>query len=726
MQVDTTRLQSAWRHFRQLVLRLRPKQETAGESGLPGRAAAHCRAAFGHLRGLTNGAAGGANRALRGHLPAVLALGLGLIITGVAFFTTLGYYADQAQQEFERPAARYTAVVSQSIDRYLEVVSSIGAFMAAAKEIDRWEFFALGEKSLPRFPGLQALEWVPRVTAKQRKRYESRAEKDGLYGFRISERDTLGNRVAARPRDEYFPVYYVEPFESNQAILGFDLGSTPEGLKALQSARDSGQMIATRQVAWALGTDIQAAVLSILPIYRADTEPDTVEKRRKALAGFVLGVVRIGDMIEATLRDLSSTDALDIYIYDRAAPDGERLIYYHPSPLQRQLSEPLPEADVLSGLRRVTDYQVAGRQWTIVIKPVDEYFGGKFNLVPWGVVAVGLLLTAMLLQYLMSSTNRTRIIEQSVAERTAELLRANEALEREITERTRSENERMGLERELAQIQKMESLGVLAGGVAHEINTPVQYVGENLAFLKESFTELGQVFNRFRKVVETAEPTGEIGKLIDEANRAAESADLEFLREEIPNSIEHSLEGVSRISEIVKAIREFSHPDAKEKTAVDINHQIETTITVARNQLKHVAEVVTELDPALPQVPCMPGEMNQVFLNLLVNAAHALEDMGGDTMGEIAVKTAAQKDHVEIRIADTGPGIPEDIRAKIFDPFFTTKEPGKGTGQGLAISHSIITKKHGGSIAVESEVGKGTTFIIRLPLKQSGATQAAA
>ncbi len=726
MQVDTTRLQTAWRHITQLVLRLRPRQEIPGASGLPGRAAVHCRALFRHLRSLASKTVGGANRALRGHLPAVLALGLGLLITGVAFFTTLGYYADQSQQEFDRPAARYTAVVSQSIDRYLEVVSSIGAFMAAAKEIDRWEFFALGEKSLPRFPGLQALEWVPRVTAKQRKRYEKRAEKDGLYGFRISERDTLGNRVAARPRDEYFPVYYVEPFENNQAILGFDLGSTSEGLKALQSARDSGQMIATRQVAWALGTDIQAAVLSILPIYRAETEPATLAERRDALAGFVLGVVRIGDMIEATLRDLSSTDALDIYIYDQAAPDGERLIYYHPSPLQRQLSEPLPESEVMSGLKRVTDYDVAGRQWTIVIKPVDEYFGGNINLVPWAVVAVGLLLTAMLLQYLMSSTNRTRIIEQSVAQRTAELLRANEALEREITERTRSENERMGLERELAQIQKMESLGVLAGGVAHEINTPVQYVGENLAFLKESFTELAQVFQRFRKVAETAEPTGEMKKLIDEANRAAETADLEFLREEIPTSIEHSLEGVARISEIVKAIREFSHPDAKEKSAVDINRQIETTITVARNQLKHVADVVTELDPALPQVPCMPGELNQVFLNLLVNAAHALEETGDGTMGRITVTTAALEDQVEIRIADTGPGIPENIRDKIFDPFFTTKEPGKGTGQGLAISHSIVTKKHGGSISVESEAGQGTTFIIKLPLKESGASQAAA
>ncbi len=666
-----------------------------------------------------------ANTALHGHLPAALVLFLGVGISGAGFITTRNYYEDSARQEFERPAAQHTTVVSQAIDRYLEVVSSMGAFMSAAKNIDRWEFFALSEKSLPRFPGLHALKWVPRVSFEQRKAYEKKAEADGLYGFRINERDALGNRLPAGKREEYFPIYFVEPFEGNQAVLGFDLGAHPEGRKMLRLARDSGQMIATRQVEIAAGTASQTAFLTVLPIY-GEAEPETVADRRTALKGFVLGVVGIGNMIEATLRDLASPDALDIYIYDVAAEGEDRLIYYHPSALRRKRPSPMPEAQVLSGLHRITDYDVAGRQWTIVIKPVPGYFGDAFNAMPWGVTALGLLLTLLLLQYLISSTNRTRIVERSVAERTAELVQANEALEREFTERARAEQERVGLERELAQIQKMESLGVLAGGIAHEINTPVQYVGENLAFLSESFNELGQTLARFQTVVDAAGAGGLLEHEVTQAKLASEEVDVDYLRREIPASIVQSLEGVERISEIVRAIREFSHPDAKEKTAVDINHTIATTLTVARNQLKHVAEVVTNFDPTLPQVPIFAGELNQVFLNLFVNAAHAIEEAAKGGLGKITVSTRAVDDEVEIRIADTGTGIPDELREKIFDPFFTTKEPGKGTGQGLAISHSIIQKKHGGSIAVESKVGEGTTFVIRLPITESGSSQAAA
>jgi signal transduction histidine kinase len=161
-------------------------------------------------------------------------------------------------------------------------------------------------------------------------------------------------------------------------------------------------------------------------------------------------------------------------------------------------------------------------------------------------------------------------------------------------------------------------------------------------------------------------------------------------------------------------------------TAIDINHAIATTLTVAQNQIKYVADVETDLDPSLPPVSCLPGELNQVILNLLVNAAHAIEETASDRKGRITLTTRNLGDRIEIRIGDTGPGISEAIRKKIFDPFFTTKDPGKGTGQGLAISHTIITKKHGGTINVESEPGKGATFIIRLPLEAPDSSPATA
>lgn len=302
---------------------------------------------------------------------------------------------------------------------------------------------------------------------------------------------------------------------------------------------------------------------------------------------------------------------------------------------------------------------------------------------------------------------------------------------RDITRRKQRETEKAELEQELRQAQKMESLGTLAGGIAHEINTPVQYVGDNVRFLQDAFSDLNAALQAFQELASTAKDAGLLAEPLGKAEAAAEEADLEYLSDEIPTSIAQTLEGVGRISEIVQAIKEFSHPDAKEKSAIDINHAISTTVTVTRNQWKYVADLKEDLDDSLPLVPVLPGEFNQVILNLVVNAAHAIEDsFGDDSDGEqkgcISVATKNADPWVEIRVSDSGTGIAEENLRKIFDPFFTTKEPGKGTGQGLAISHAIVTKKHGGSIAVESELGKGTTFILRLPFGESGEAEVAA
>jgi len=201
---------------------------------------------------------------------------------------------------------------------------------------------------------------------------------------------------------------------------------------------------------------------------------------------------------------------------------------------------------------------------------------------------------------------------------------------------------------------------------------------------------------------------------------AIQNADLEYLMTEIPRALQQSLEGAERVSKIVRAMKEFSHPGIEEKKPIDLNHALETTITVARNEWKYVADIELELDSTLPLVPCFPGELNQVFLNLLVNAAQAIGeivDRGKDEKGRILVSTRQQGGVVEIRVGDTGPGIPEEIQQRIFEPFFTTKEVGKGTGQGLAIAHDTIVKKHDGQLFLESTVGKGATFIMQLPLK---------
>jgi len=196
--------------------------------------------------------------------------------------------------------------------------------------------------------------------------------------------------------------------------------------------------------------------------------------------------------------------------------------------------------------------------------------------------------------------------------------------------------------------------------------------------------------------------------------------DVDFLVAEIPKAIQQTLGGVDRVARIVRAMKEFSHPGTGEKTLVDLNQAVETTLTVARNEWKYVATVKTDFDPNLPLIPCLPGELNQVMLNLVVNAAHAIAEVvkdDGQARGLITATTRQCGDWVEIRIRDTGPGIPEKIRHKIYDPFFTTKPVGKGTGQGLAIAHTVIVEQHGGTLHFETELGAGTVFIVRLPLK---------
>jgi len=275
------------------------------------------------------------------------------------------------------------------------------------------------------------------------------------------------------------------------------------------------------------------------------------------------------------------------------------------------------------------------------------------------------------------------------------------------------------LENQLLQAQKLESVGQLAAGIAHEINTPTQYVGDNTRFLKEAFGEVLGLVGKIEGITRNGGAGAGSSQVAAEIREAMDKVDLNYLRKEIPCAIQQALEGIERVTKIVRAMKEFSHP-MREKTGVDINRAIESTITVARNEWKYVAEMVTELDPELPPVPCMPGIFNQVILNLIINAADAIGEAAkgeSTSKGTITVSTKRDNGWVEIRVADTGVGIPEEIRGKIFDPFFTTKDVGKGSGQGLSLVHAAVVQKHGGKILVESEVGKGTTFLIRLPLK---------
>ena len=279
------------------------------------------------------------------------------------------------------------------------------------------------------------------------------------------------------------------------------------------------------------------------------------------------------------------------------------------------------------------------------------------------------------------------------------------------------------MELQLQQSQKLESIGQLAAGIAHEINTPTQYIGDNTIFLRDSFQSILSLMPPFLALLEVTEAAGSATALtvppIRGLRAAVETADLAFLQEEIPKAISQCLEGVGRVSKIVGAMKEFSHPGSATKMPMDLNRAIESTTLVCRSEWKLVAEMALELDPELPDVPCFGDAFNQVILNLIINAVHAISDhLRGEAgkLGLIRIRTRVSEGFVEVQVEDSGTGIAPGIRSRIFDPFFTTKPLGKGTGQGLAIVYAVIVKQHGGKISVKSEEGKGATFIVRLPV----------
>ena len=314
-------------------------------------------------------------------------------------------------------------------------------------------------------------------------------------------------------------------------------------------------------------------------------------------------------------------------------------------------------------------------------------------------------------------------LDRRVAERTEQFERAHEALKKttadheralkklaqtnEQLEREMATRERM--EGELRLAHRLEAVGQLAAGIAHEVNTPIQYVADSIFFLKDAFHDIVPLLLELRSCADDA--------MVEQVEDAWETADAGFIVEQVPKAFERMTDGVERVASIVRAMKAFAHPGGESPQPEDLNAALDTTLTVSRNEYKYAADVVTDY-AELPMVPCRLAELNQVFLNLIVNASHAIADVTADAegaRGTLTVKTRLEDDKVCVYIGDSGKGIPDAIRERVFDPFFTTKAVGKGTGQGLAIARNIVVK-HGGTLTFESEEGQGTTFAIRLPL----------
>ncbi len=275
---------------------------------------------------------------------------------------------------------------------------------------------------------------------------------------------------------------------------------------------------------------------------------------------------------------------------------------------------------------------------------------------------------------------------------------------------------RKALETQLAHAQKMESVGQLAAGIAHELNTPIQFVGDNTRFLQTSIESIWEILNLLEEMLPECGKIESLSESAAKINATIAQSDIAFLKEEIPLAISQTLQGAETVSRIVRAMKVFSHPGSEDLQEINLNDAIESTLTISRSEWKYCANVVTEFDQQLPAISCLPGELNQAFLNLIVNAAHAIAAKKLPELGTITIRTTRVGDYVTIKISDTGTGIPAPIQNRIFDPFFTTKGVGKGTGQGLSICYQTIVEQHFGKLWFESTEGSGTDFYIELPI----------
>lgn len=728
---------------------------------------------------------------------------LGVLLSVFLFWIVLRIERAVDEARFHELADQHIIAVKSNIDLAVDSISYVVGHFAITnpKQTTRAGFGHLVGPVLERHPYIQGFSWDPRITREDRSEFERLAKIEGPADFRIFERNMQGKPVAALDRDDYIPIFYMEPFDKNRGAIGFDLASNPARNEALKLAKTIGQPVATARITLVQETANQYGVLLLAPVFdKSELRGET--GRPDVLLGYVSGVFRIGTLIDesrAALSPVSSavkTSIVNVHVFDLTAPANSQQLY--PS-----TNEGSPET-LRIGLHEAVSFDIGQRKWQIIITPNDEFRGSlRYNAVL--ALASGLAITLLFTLNLKSNFERTKSLavfareigrakqrqteaqkiarlgflefdsktgQWSLGEGAAELLEisggrssgtaeeiftnvnaddfrrlfahiqshgvaslsvdvqvgerivqifgqdrpdenvgnASVVTVQDVTQRRSAERERAALIERVSDASRLESLGTLAGGIAHEINTPAQYVGDNLHFIKDNLPPLLNVVGG----VLDAEKSGQWAAVIE----TAKSTNYEFVADELPAATEGALAGIKQISKVVQAVKDFSHPRTNDPQPFDLNRAVEVACTVTHNQWKYVAELRLDLANDLPPLRAIEGEVNQIMVNLIVNAAQAIEASGRGAPGLIVVKTQSQGTFIELSVADNGSGISKKITNKIFDMFFTTKPPGMGTGQGLAIVKAIV-QRHRGSISVSSEPGEGARFSVLLPIDDS-------
>lgn len=613
--------------------------------------------------------------ALIKYLPVIVILTAGIILACFSFNIMKEYENNKIQLELERSAENRMMALQRGLEAGYLVLESMAAFYDSASEMKRQDFKEFVQPLIKSNIAIQALEWIPRVALSERPAYEQAARLDGYAQFGITQRKTQGQMVSAKEREEYFPVYYVEPYQGNEIALGFDLASNPIRKQALESARHNGQMTATARITLVQETGSQFGFLIFLPVYHRDILGMGRRDRHPRLKGFMLGVFRIGDLVEKAISYLDP-QGIDILIDDMSAPEGERFLYFHASRLH---SNAVP-AHALEPLDRPAQFSysvfidVSGRRWRMTCIAAPYFVADYKTFIPLILLLATVLCSAFAAAYLFSTIRSKYRLKQTLG------LLQNKMDACHKVEEALSESEER-----LQQAQKMEAIGTLAGGIAHDFN--------NILAAITGFCELAMA---------RSEKGGK------------QHADLLQI-----------LKSADRATALVKQILTFSRQHKEELKPIQISPIVKEVIKLLKAALPATIEIHADIRNHLDPIMADPTSIHQVIMNLCTNAAHAMRATGGRLEVSLrsvepgAFSASGPSDllscpWLNLSVKDTGHGMTSEIMQSIFDPYFTTKAPGEGTGLGLSVVHGIV-KKSGGEIRVASERGKGTTFNIFWP-----------
>jgi len=730
------------------------------------------------------------HRILYRYAVSILVLSLGTALSVYLFFTFRVWEEKKIRTIFERAAGDHISALNRSIEKNIDVLRALSSFYASSYEVERSEFKEFTFHLLKDNSSIQALEWIPRLPDKLRMAYEKRAQEEGFPDFRITERNSKGVMVKADRRDEYFPVYFVEPYEGNEVALGFDLASNSTRLEALHLSRDTGRMTATARIKLVQERGAQFGFLIFQPVYLKNVPIGSIENRRMNLEGFVLGVFGIGDLLEDSLAYLESR-GIDIYLYDKSAPVSDRFLSYYSSRTRTEPVAPPKESKIGTGFHYSRTLDVAGRKWLVLSTPTPDFISAVRTFRPWMVFTGGVLFSVLFSGYIFIILSRSSQMRQYAIE----ILKSKEALEQEIAGRRKAEEalresevkyrdlvetsqdliwqsdpegrltflnkawekthgysieemldrrftdferpeiaardtdrfrrlleggsitgyetthisksgegihlifnaipryapegnivgaqgtayditEHKRMEEEVLRAQKLESLGILAGGLAHDFNNFLTGILGNITMAR---------------------------MYLDSPDKAKER-------------LEQAEEASIRASDLTQQLLTFSKGGAPIKKTTSIGELIKESsgFALRGSNVKCLYNIPDNLWP----LEVDEGQMNQVINNLIINADQSMPEGGIINVSCENVFIRAEDAvalnegvYVKISIRDEGTGIPEDHLQRIFDPYFSTKQ--KGSGLGLASVYSIV-KRHNGLITVESGIGSGTTFHIYL------------